>query len=334
VRYSSRLFLYAPFVILLTIAAIAMFRWRQLATEWETKLVAANRGQEIAPGVTLHFSSQEVGGFPFNLDVVLNNFVLSVQSTRGPLSLRSEQFAIHALTYGRAQQIFEAAGTQSLIWTDAEGGAHRFIFVPGTMRASAIEKDGRFSRFDLDVESFGSRLLTGGRAQFHIRTATDPNALDFVIRADDLRLRPSGAVLPHVDFEGRITPIAPLYSLLSGRDEWRKAIGYWRTARGALRLEHLALEWDDSHLAATGTFAIDEDNRLSGKLAMQLSGAPQWKPTRLVETPFTSALQELANAFPQQISSPVPLSLDIHNGAAIVSAPGKSRSAGAIDPIF
>src|SRR5215472_12638302 len=125
-RYSSRLFLYAPFVILLAIATAAMLRWRQLATEWETKLLAANRGEEIAPGVTLHFASEAISGFPFNLDAVLERPVFSVQSTRGPISLESEHFAIHALTYGRAQQIFEAAGKQILKWTDTEGGTHRF----------------------------------------------------------------------------------------------------------------------------------------------------------------------------------------------------------------
>ena len=125
-RYSNRLFLYAPFAVLLIIAAAAMLRWREVADQWQTKLLAANRGEEIAPGVTLHFTSEEIGGFPFNLDIVLDKFVLAVRSTRGPISLESERFAIHALTYGRTQQVMESAGLQILIWTDAEGGAfHR-----------------------------------------------------------------------------------------------------------------------------------------------------------------------------------------------------------------
>jgi len=333
-RYSSRLFLYAPFVALLVIAAIAMLRWRQLATDWKTELLAANRGREIAPGVTLHFASREIGGFPFNLDVVLDKFVLSVQSTRGPLSLQSERFAIHALTYGRPQQIFEAAGTQTLTWTDTAGETHRFVFVPGTMRASAIERNGRLARFDLDVNSFGSHALTGGRTQLHVRTAADHDAIDFVIRADDLRIRSHGVAFPQLDIEGRIMPAAPLHSLLSGRDEWRKALGYWRTAGGALRLDNLALEWGASHLAATGALTIDEEHRFSGDVRIQLSGAPKWNPTHLAETPFTSALQELATAGAGQNSSRAALTLDIHNGAAIAGASGKSRNAGSIDPIF
>ena len=160
-RYSNRLFLYAPFAVLLIIAAAAMLRWREVADQWQTKLLAANRGEEIAPGVTLHFTSEEIGGFPFNLDIVLDKFVLAIRSTRGPISLESERFAIHALTYGRTQQVMEAAGLQILIWTDAEGGAHRFTFVPGSLRASAIERDGRLTRFTVSISD-----RPGGLARF------------------------------------------------------------------------------------------------------------------------------------------------------------------------
>jgi|SRR5215469_6331216 len=333
-RYSSRLFLYAPFVVLLVIATMAMLRWRHLATEWEAKLLAANRGEEIAPGVTVHFASENISGFPFNLDVVFDRFVLSVQSTHGPISLESEHFAIHALTYGRAQQIFEAAGTQVLRWTDAEGETHRFVFVPGTMQASAIERDGRLARFDFDLNTFASPVLTGARAQLHIRAGPDRDRLDFVILADGLRAKSAGDTLPHLELVGQMTPAAPLSALLSGRDEWRRALADWRVAGGMFRLDRVDIAGHDSRLTAKGALQLDDAHRLSGTLRMHVLGARQWKPTRLVQSRFTSALQELANSVSTQFSSPLPLSLDIHNGAAIVSAPEKSRNAGSVDPVF
>jgi hypothetical protein len=67
---------------------------------------------------------------------------------------------------------------------------------------------------------------------------------------------------------------------------------------------------------------------------MQLSGAEHWKPTHLVENAFTSALQKLTNAMPLASAAPLPLSLDVHNGAAIVRAARNSRAAGTIDPVF
>ena len=333
-RYSNRLFLYAPFAVLLIIAAAAMLRWREVADEWQTKLLAANRGKEIAPGVTLHFASEEIGGFPFNLDIVLDKFVLAVRSTRGPISLESERFAIHALTYGRTQQVMEAAGLQILIWTDAEGGAHRFTFVPGSLRASAIERDGRLTRFDLDLSEFASSAFTGARAQLHLRAAPDRDALDFLIRADDLRVRSRGAALPHVDIEGKITPAKPLSALLSGNDEWRKALGRWRVADGALRLDQTDITWDTSHVAGNGSFAFDASNHMRGAMEMQLSDVRQWRPTHLVGNPFTFALQDLVESIPRGSSSRLLLSLDIHSGAAMLRAAGKSRAAGMLDPVF
>lgn len=333
-RYSSRLFLYAPFILLLVVATAAMLRWRHLAAEWETKLLAANRGEEIVPGVTLHFASENIGGFPFNLDVVLDKSVLAVQSTRGPISLASDHFAIHALTYGRAQQIFEAAGRQVFEWTDAEGETHRFAFVPGTMRASAIEKDGRLARFDLDLNAFGSSVLSGARAQLHVRAVPDRNLLDVVILADGLRMKSSSDALPHLELDGQMIPATPLSPLLSGGDEWRRALADWRAAGGMFRLERADIDWGDTRSSASGALGLDDAHRLSGTLRVQVADASRWKPTRLVESRFTFALQEFANSVSEPGSSPLELSLDIHNGAAIVSTPEKSRSAGTIDPVF
>src|SRR5215469_14760448 len=107
-RYSSRFFLYAPFVLLVALAAAAMVRWWFVAGVFENRLRQAN-GHEIVPGVTLRFASEQTSGFPFNLDTVMDRVAITVQSTRGPIIWRSEHFAIHALTYGRAQEIFEGA---------------------------------------------------------------------------------------------------------------------------------------------------------------------------------------------------------------------------------
>ncbi|HEX3429856.1 MAG TPA: DUF2125 domain-containing protein [Rhizomicrobium sp.] len=333
-RYSNRLFLYAPFVALLIIAAIAMFHWRQIANDWESRLLLANNGQEIAPGVSLHFASEEIGGFPFNLDVVLEKCVVALQSTRGPISLASEHFAIHALTYGRAQQILEAAGLQTLTWTDAEGGTHRFVFIPGSLRASAIETEGRLARFDLDLHALRSSSLIAARAQFHIRAAPDRDVLDFVIRGDDLGLQSAHLILPHLNIEGRMMHAAPLSPLLSGHDEWRRAVSDWRMNNGALRVDKMNVDWDASHVTANGVLLLDDGNRISGEMKMQLSGVEQWRPTRLVKSSFTFALEKLTHATLQPHAAALPLTLDVHNGAAIVSTGANSRAAGSIDPVF
>ena len=319
-RYSNRLFLYAPFVILLIIAAAAMLRWRQITNDWQVKLLAANNGHEIAPGITLHFASEKIGGFPFNVDLVLNNLVVAVKSMHGPISLRSEHFAIHALTYGRKQQVMEAAGLQTLTWTNAEGVTHRFAFTPGSLRASAIESKRELTRFDLDIETFGSRQLTCARAQLHIRKAPDADRLEFKISADDLRVPHRSAVLSRAYAVGRIAPATPLSRLLSADDQLLRALTYWRSSDGRLRLDRAVVRWDTTSLLTSGALTLDDNYRLGGHLDMDVLPTRGWKPTLLSETPFTTTLQQLTDEF-SKTRAPLAsllLSLDIHNGAAIV----------------
>ena len=146
-RYSSRFFLYAPFVGLLLLAAIAMTNWWLKATALAKQLDAIN-GHEIMPGVRLSFAEKRLAGFPFRLDTILKDLRVEVAEVGGPMVWTSEGFAMHTLTYGRVQAILEAGGRQTLSWHDANGGAHRFAFLPGTFRASAILQHGKLIRFD------------------------------------------------------------------------------------------------------------------------------------------------------------------------------------------
>src|SRR5580658_878360 len=100
-RYSHRLFLYAPYLVLLVLVIAAGLRWWSVSNAFQKRLDEANRGREISPGVTLHFGSEEIGGFPCNIDAVLHNVTIKVGAPRGPLVWHTEHFAIHALTYGR-----------------------------------------------------------------------------------------------------------------------------------------------------------------------------------------------------------------------------------------
>ena len=60
----------------------------------------------------------------------------------------AENFALHALTYGADKTIFEAAGKQSLTWTDAEGGSIMpSLSMPGALHASAIRDAGGLDAF-------------------------------------------------------------------------------------------------------------------------------------------------------------------------------------------
>jgi hypothetical protein len=275
-RYSSRLFLYGPVVLLLLIAAAVMVWWKISATSFDARLSADN-GREIMPGVRMSYASKEMEGFPFRVDSVMEGFTLQVQMRTGPLVWHAEHFAIHALTYGRNQQVFEAAGTQTLLWTDSEGVHRRWSFVPGSLRASAIIADGRLSRFDLDAVGINSPELFATRLQFHLRRDPARDALDFAVSGDDLRLAEQlragfGEKIAELNVGGSFSPAFPLLPLLAGQWDWRTVAESWRERHGSLEIQQLQIAWGRVHAAGLGKLSLNAGHFPDGYLALTVSG--------------------------------------------------------------
>jgi hypothetical protein len=229
-RYSSRFFLYAPLAIFLGIAAWVAVHWWLAASAMDKKLTALN-GHEAMPGITISFASKTISGFPFRVDVVFKGFKVAGQGAHGPFAWDSENFAMHALTYGRTQDIFEAAGQQALAWTDAEGQSRALTFLPGSLHASAIADRNGLSRFDLDIVDAGGKDRDGGgfavtRAQFHLRR--NGSGLDLMGRLDGLK-GAANALETYVT----LTHGNALAPLLRGEKSWPEAVAAWRKSGGA-----------------------------------------------------------------------------------------------------
>jgi len=82
---------------------------------------------------------------------VFRGVSLRIDTPHGPTEWRPEEFAMHALTYGRDKIIFEAAGRQELRWTRDDGSKRQLVFAVASLRASAIEDATGPTRFDLDL---------------------------------------------------------------------------------------------------------------------------------------------------------------------------------------
>jgi len=171
-NYSSRFFLYAPIVLFLALAAGVSLYWWHAASAFEQKL-AAIKGREAMPGVTLDWASAEVGGFPFRVDAVLTGFTARGQGPHGAFRWQSPHFALHRLTYMPNRLVFEAAGRQDLSWVDAAGRPRSASFQPGSLHASALLNETGLARFDLDITQFAMPALTAARVQFHLRQGPD-----------------------------------------------------------------------------------------------------------------------------------------------------------------
>lgn len=227
--YSSRFWLYAPISAFLLLAAAAMVHWWMLAGTFEKKL-AALKGHEAVPGISLDWDSVTVGGFPFRLDATFMNFRAGGAGAHGPFTWKTEKLALHALTYGRRQTVYEAAGQQGLDWTDAAGATHAVRFLPGSLHASSVEGDGGLRRFDLDVVDAGSKDFTIGRFQFHMRRDPDGKSLDLMLRADNWDRRKQVQAYATLSNAGAFEP------LLKGKISWPDAAAGWRAQGGKAKL--------------------------------------------------------------------------------------------------
>ena len=243
-NYSSRFFLYAPLGLFLSLALGVCIHWWVVASAFSDRLAAWN-GHQIVPGVTLQFASRRISGFPFSLDTVFQDFSLRIATPRGPTQWRTEHFAMHALTYGREETIFEAAGRQELRWTGSDGAPHDLTFAVGSLHASAIQDKAGLARFDLDLVGFGSRVMTAQRLQFHIRQNHN-DRLDFIASGDVIGVSPyecpamSGGH-SSVKVSGAVTPSNAFLALRAGDQDWVGAIANWRNKNGVALIEEISL---------------------------------------------------------------------------------------------
>lgn len=234
-KYSSRFWLYAPTALFVALAAAVIIHWWIAAGAFEKKL-AALKGREAIPRITLDWDKAEVGGFPFRLDANFQNFRIAGAGAHGPFSWRSENFAMHSLTYGRSQDVYEAAGRQQISWTDSNGETRAASLQAGSMRGSSILGRQGLIRFDLDVAELGGPDFTLTRLQFHMRRDPDGNSLDLMVSTDGL---PVGTKKPdHRQLYITLTNAEPLLPLLRGEASWPQTVERWRAGGGNEKLSN------------------------------------------------------------------------------------------------
>ena len=234
-RYSSRFWLYAPLALFLILAGGAMAHWWVMAGALDRKLNAIN-GHDAVPGITLSYSTKTISGFPFNLDVVFTGLKIAGAGAHGPFAWTSERFALHALTYGRTQQIYEAAGQQSLAWSDGGGKTHHVDFLPASLHASALVDGRGLSHFDLEAVGLGgsgSAPFTIEAGQFHLRRGVG-NSVDLMLSADDART--AGGVIQRLRVYVSLTHGEAWSGLLAGTSGWPETYAAWRQAGGEAQM--------------------------------------------------------------------------------------------------
>jgi hypothetical protein len=322
-NYSSRFYLYAPFALLLLIAAGMGVHWWIEASALESRLDAMLT-REAMPGVKIGYDSRSIGGFPFRLEAVFGDFRVEVATKDGPIVWRAEHFALHGLTYGRDELIFEAAGKQSLSW----GKTHPLDFQTGSLHASAIQDSGGLARLDLDLIGFGSRAFTAERLQLHLRRGKD--TIDVAASADGLRLSPPlqgalGEEIKLAALEGEVSAPRTFDGLRAGRVAWQEALEAWRKANGRLSAEPLQLDEMMGH----GAVGLDEAKRPSGLIDFKIARMPDWL-ARNHRGKFADALRERARQAGADGAGTMGVVLGAHDGIAYLG----DQPIGTVGPLY
>lgn len=277
--YSNRIYMYGPVGLLLLVAILYSVFWRVEADTMSARLDRANGG-EIAPGISFSFAQKSVGGFPFRLDVLLTGVRLGYRSGSTEIDWRTDRFALHRMSYGRNQFIFESDGTQTISWaTQPDATPVTVLLSPETARASAILNRGRLLRFDLDLwrphgtqtgSSPTATVFAADRAQFHA-LARRNNTLDVAIQVDNGRSGSSAtqvgqASLPLIDCRVTLNRADLLTGLEQGNEDFTRAFELWRNRMGVANVTSLALNWPDAHAVLRGDLRLDANGQLSGTL--------------------------------------------------------------------
>lgn len=258
-NYSSRFWLFAPISIFLVLAAAAAIHWYVVAGALEKKLDAAN-GHEVAKGVTLSFAAKKISGFPFNIDIVFERLAVSGDGAHGPFRWSSEHFALHRLTYGRAQDIYEAAGNQTLSWVDGGGRSHSLSFLPATLHASAITDANGLLRFDLEAVDAGGvagagEQFTAADAQIHLRRDPKADAIDLQVSGVDIKAQEEiaglfGKEIKSLKLYLTLTHGSSFAPLLAGTELWPDASDNWHANKGTVMVGPVEIKSSSLNLTA------------------------------------------------------------------------------------
>jgi hypothetical protein len=280
--YSSRIYIYGPVGLLLLIVVLYSVFWRVQADTLSARLDRANGG-EVIPGITFAFAGKTVGGYPFRLDAVLSGVTFSHQSPEGETAWRTEQLALHALSYNLDRYIFEVTGLQSFERPPmAQGNVPRVIYVtPAIARASAILSNGKLARFDVDLwepqakdatqGADPKRSLSAGRAQLHLLARPD-DTIDVAAQINNARIGAGYAAaqadvtLALIDLRGKLTESSAFDGLIAGALSIAEAAQAWRARMGALSISDLTLNWPNARADLKGDLVVNDAGLLSGRL--------------------------------------------------------------------
>ncbi|MBI1684032.1 DUF2125 domain-containing protein [Caulobacter hibisci] len=276
-RKPRRRGLVLPFVLAALVCIAWSVGWFWLRNEMVTRM-DATAAHLKAQGYDLSWTRREVTGFPFRLDVQLENARVAEPSG---WAVRAPQLKGEAMIYGVGHWMIVAPA--GVVLTRPEKGD---VVVTGeALRASLAG----FDQYPPRISVEGAKLVFTTAAGVEPFPISSTDALQLHLRAgpDDqgaILFKADGAKVAFTGLLGRIAQdrTASLYwdsrlskaSTLRG-DNWTDAVRDWTAAGGAISVESGKLTAGDALIEAkSGALTVDPDGRLRGALDVTVREKP------------------------------------------------------------
>ena len=277
-RKPRRLGLWAPFVVALIGVVALAGAWFWLRGQVEQRLETI-RTAVTASGWTMDWDRYAVSGFPFRLDLTLDNPRVREPSGWGIAAprLKAEAFVF-------APSHWVVVAPDGVVVARRRGGPLRVD--AKALRASLSEADRSPPR--LSVEGLGlSFTPPPGSAPFPLRSATEFH-LHMKSGPDNQGaafLELDGAIADLDGLPGRIAGGRPTSLVIDGiysnasalaGPSWPAAIRRWGASGGSLRLRRLHVVTGQTGVDGDrGELSVGSDGRLKGRLDLVLHQAPR-----------------------------------------------------------
>jgi hypothetical protein len=298
-RPPRRLWLYAPFALLLTLAAAWSLGWFWLRGEVFRRMDEAARSWEDS-GYRVDWSDRVVYGFPFRLDLVVTGARLRERSGWG---LAAPRLEAEAFVFAPGHWI--VAAPHGVVLNRRLGGP---VGVGAqVLRASVSDAGDAPPR--VSVEGLGLTFATppgakpfglAGAAEFHLHTRAGPQDQGAAYVEVDRAVTTGPGLLSDIAAGAPVTFIgdgifAPA-SALNGLG-FAGALRNWSAAGGSLALGRLSLQAGATSLdSRSGTLAVGPDGRLAGALTVKLVGIPRLRGSLVADEKLSPEAEKAARA--------------------------------------
>ncbi|MDB5479220.1 MAG: hypothetical protein JWO83_273 [Caulobacteraceae bacterium] len=273
-----RLGLYAPFVLLLALAAAWSVGWFWLRGEVFRRMDEAARSWEDS-SYRVDWSDRAIYGFPFRLDLEVKGARLREQSGWG---LAAPRLEAEAFVFAPDHWILVAPDGVVL---------HRRLGGPvaigaRVLRASVSDADASPPR--ISVEGLGLTFGTPAGAkpfglasaqEFHLHTRAGPHDQGAAYVEIDKAVPMGAGLLSDIAAGSPVTMIGDGLFTQAGAPAGRGFGGLlrgWSEAGGTLTVRRLSIQAGAASLdSRSGTLAVGPDGRLAGSLEVRVTGVPR-----------------------------------------------------------